>query len=83
MTLIDSIVPAHTGGVDLRRILIFDILMTVVPAHTGGVDLRRFLRQFMLNSIVPAHTGGVDLRGTESVTERYPQLSPPTRAGWI
>ena len=34
-------VPAHTGGVDLRRVdpRIY-IKRQAVPAHTGGVDLR-------------------------------------------
>ena len=36
-----AIVPAHTGGVDLRSYGTRSFTLIIVPAHTGGVDLRR------------------------------------------
>ena len=56
-------VPAHTGGVDLRTDTHGGMQKYAkVPAHTGGVDLRENIRTWTIWASVPAHTGGVDLR---------------------
>ena len=66
------LVPAHTGGVDLRTETAKRTWRKNVPAHTGGVDLRKVLVVSSLSSmLVPAHTGGVDLRRLLSVPGKY------------
>ena len=64
-----DLVPAHTGGADLSKILRDYIMFKPVPAHTGGADLSDRAMPAAIKEMVPAHTGGADLSLSYDLTD--------------
>ena len=76
-----TLVPAHTGGVDLRNWKRSHQLIGDVPAHTGGVDLRSGSELLSTPTSCPRPHGRGGFKGNNGQRLSAPRIVPAHTGG--